>query len=124
VFGARVAGEVAALIEQARIRLYGESVTAPVAARTLRFADGHQIHIDRIVTLALACGPRIPGVPCDGGGFVPCDEHGRVPGVPDAYAAGTSHRLRSSRAGSPASRRTRPPSPPPPPPAHDCNHVL
>jgi sulfide:quinone oxidoreductase len=88
VFGAPASAEVAALIEQASIRLHRGTVASPVNARTLRFADGHQIEIDRIVTLALPRGPRVFGVPCDRDGFVPCDQHGRVPGVPDVYAAG------------------------------------
>ena len=88
MFGGRPAAEIAGLIAQAGIRLHCGTVAAAAGVRTLRLGDGRDIELDRIVTLALPRGPRVPGVPCDANGFVPCDEHGRVPGVPDVYAAG------------------------------------
>ena len=33
-------------------------------------------------------GPRLDGLPCDAEGFIPIDEHCRVPGAPDVYAVG------------------------------------
>lgn len=33
-------------------------------------------------------GPRLVGLPADDHGFIPIDEHARVPGVEDVYAAG------------------------------------
>ena len=44
---------------------------------------------DRIVSLPLARGPRLPGVPATGPyGLIPVDPYGRVDGLPDAYAIG------------------------------------
>ena len=43
----------------------------------------------RIVALPLVRGPRIDGVPsAPPFGFIPVDDHGRVRGLPDVYAAG------------------------------------
>ena len=33
-------------------------------------------------------GPRIDGLPADANGFIPVDDHGRVKGTEDVYAAG------------------------------------
>jgi sulfide:quinone oxidoreductase len=41
-----------------------------------------------IVSLPVIEGPAIPGLPYDPRGFMPVDEHGRVEGVDDVYAAG------------------------------------
>ena len=59
-----------------------------------------EIEADRVVALPRIEGLRLPGVPHDTNGFVPIDEHGRVRGVDDVYAAGDLTTFRSSRAGS------------------------
>jgi sulfide:quinone oxidoreductase len=41
-----------------------------------------------IAALPVIEGPRLPGLPCDERGFIPIDEHARVVGVEDVYAAG------------------------------------
>ena len=40
------------------------------------------------VALPLIEGPVLKGLPADDRGFIPIDEHARVPGVEDVYAAG------------------------------------
>jgi sulfide:quinone oxidoreductase len=64
---------------RARIRRPGE----------LQF-DRHAepLHVDRIVTLPVVDGPAVAGLPHDARGFLPVDQHGRIHGVPDVYAAG------------------------------------
>jgi sulfide:quinone oxidoreductase len=44
--------------------------------------------VDQVVTLARLEGPALPGLPCDASGFISVDEHGRVTGLRDVYAAG------------------------------------
>ena len=46
------------------------------------------LDVDRVVALAHLEGPRLAGLPTDARGFIPVDEHGRVPGVDAVYAAG------------------------------------
>jgi sulfide:quinone oxidoreductase len=41
-----------------------------------------------VIALPAMSGPAIAGLPLDDGGFLPIDEHARVSGVADVYAAG------------------------------------
>ena len=41
-----------------------------------------------VAALPVIDGPRLPGLPSDDHGFIPIDEHARVVGVEDVYAAG------------------------------------
>jgi sulfide:quinone oxidoreductase len=41
-----------------------------------------------VIALPLIEGPNLEGLPADDQGFIPIDEHARVPGVDDVYAAG------------------------------------
>ena len=41
-----------------------------------------------MIALPRLVGPGIPGLPHGAHGFIPVDAHGRVPGVPDVFAAG------------------------------------
>jgi len=54
----------------------------------LHFDSGAALEVDRVVTLAELDGPALAGLPCDAAGFIPVDEHGRVSGLEDVYAAG------------------------------------
>ncbi|MEK6328118.1 MAG: FAD-dependent oxidoreductase [Actinomycetota bacterium] len=47
-----------------------------------------QVDAAEVVALPAMDGPAITGLPKDDGGFIPIDEHARVPGVEDVYAAG------------------------------------
>jgi sulfide:quinone oxidoreductase len=49
---------------------------------------GGTLPADAVVALPRLTAPELAGVPRDATGFVPTDPHGRVPGVPDVYAAG------------------------------------
>jgi sulfide:quinone oxidoreductase len=61
-------------------------VTAP--GRASLEPSGDMVIADRFVALPQLTGPRLPGLPSDVAGFIPTDEHGRVSGLPDVYAAG------------------------------------
>jgi sulfide:quinone oxidoreductase len=50
--------------------------------------DDLTLACERVVALARQAGPGLEGLPSEAAGFVPVDEYGRVPGVPDVYAAG------------------------------------
>jgi sulfide:quinone oxidoreductase len=49
---------------------------------------GGTLPADAVVALPRLAAPKLAGVPRDANGFVPTDPHGRVPGLPDVYAAG------------------------------------
>jgi sulfide:quinone oxidoreductase len=64
--------------------------TTPVEfeAGALRVTPGEAIEADRVIALPRLEGPRLAGLPCDAGGFLPTDEYCRVGSEPDVYAAG------------------------------------
>ena len=57
---------------------------------------GERVTVGRVVTLPVVDGPALEGLPHDARGFLPVDEHGRVDGVADVYAAGdvTNHPIK------------------------------
>ena len=54
----------------------------------LELAPGDPLAVDRVVALPRLAGAPIDGIPQTIDGFIPVDDHGRVHGVPDVYAAG------------------------------------
>lgn len=88
LFGNHASAAVTELLRSARIALH-----CGVGADVRR--GGHvgigldrTLEVDRVVALAHLEGPRLAGLPTDAHGFIPVDEHGRVPGVHAVYAAG------------------------------------
>jgi sulfide:quinone oxidoreductase len=88
VFGHKASESVAELLEQAGIEFVGGHY-ANLDGDQLLLSPG-QLVIDaqRVVSLPMLLGPGIDGLPGDQNGFVPVDEHGRVAGLDDVYAAG------------------------------------
>ena len=88
VFGRAVSERVAGLLSERGI----EVVTG---ATPIHFEDGQlavspraAVEADAVLSLPRMEGRRIGGVPFDLAGFIPVDDHGRVRGMPHAYAAG------------------------------------
>jgi sulfide:quinone oxidoreductase len=90
-FGAHNSEEIAAELEAAGVHVEagvraegelgrpGELVLRPSRRR---------LRVDRILALPRLIGRAPAGVPVDGDGFVPVDEHGKVPGLERVWAAG------------------------------------
>ncbi len=57
----------------------GELLVAP---------NDERIEVGRVVSLPVLEGPNLAGIPADEEGFIPIDDHARVRGVEDVYAAG------------------------------------
>jgi sulfide:quinone oxidoreductase len=90
IFGVEVSASVAELLQAARITLH-LGVSADVGPNGhIDTGSGGGLDVERIVALPALDGPRLDGLPCDARGFVPVDEHGRVAGVEDVYAAGNA----------------------------------
>jgi sulfide:quinone oxidoreductase len=88
-FGEAASAAAAQARARAGIRVYAGSTGVPSRPGRLHLAPGdRRVHVDRIVTLPRLIGPRLPGVPCDGAGFIRTDAHGRVVGMEDVFAAG------------------------------------
>ena len=54
----------------------------------LQLMPADSLDADAVIALPRAEGPFLSGLPSDVAGFVPTDQHGRVVGVDDVYAAG------------------------------------
>jgi sulfide:quinone oxidoreductase len=89
VFGPGPSGEVRDLLEQAGITARcGVHAEIPRKGTVALHPGGEEIACDRVVTLARLRGNAIRSLPHDDDGFLPIDNHGRVIGVEDVYAAG------------------------------------
>src|SRR5262249_59141314 len=65
----------------------------------LELAGGGSVGADAAVAAPQLVGPALPGLPHDGGGFVPTDLEGRVRGTTDIYAAGDATQFRPKQGG-------------------------
>lgn len=87
VFGRRASGVVEEMLCLRGIPFH---TATPVRAEPGRLVveGGESIPADAVVALPRLDAPRIGGLPEGENGFVPVDEHGRVPDLPGVYAAG------------------------------------
>jgi sulfide:quinone oxidoreductase len=85
-FGSEASAMVAELLASERIEFIGSTV-AEVGSGYIVAGD-RRIDVDRTIALPTPLGPAIDGLPADADGFIAVDEHGRVQGVNDVYAAG------------------------------------
>lgn len=88
VFGDQAASAVAELLRDAGVRLWTGAFAEAVENGRLWVSMEGGLPVDLAVALPRPYGPGIRGVPCDADGFVEVDEHGRIRGVDDVYAAG------------------------------------
>jgi len=65
----------------------------------LQIAPSGTVDADAVVALPRAEGPFLSGLPSDAAGFVSTDEHGRVLGLDDVYAAGDVTRFPVKQGG-------------------------
>jgi sulfide:quinone oxidoreductase len=88
MFGERAAGTVGELLAEAGVRLWTGAFAEAVEDGRLWVGIEGGLPVDLAVALPRLFGPAVRGVPRDEQGFVEVDEHGRVRGVADVYAAG------------------------------------
>jgi sulfide:quinone oxidoreductase len=128
--GEDVAVRVAEMLDDAGVRLWTGALARRVDDGRLWLDLEGGLPVDLAVALPRAVGPRIPGLPVDGDGFIPVDAHGLVADAPGVYAAGdvTTRRVRQGglatpradtaataiavQAGAPVERDAHPPVPP------------
>lgn len=102
------------MLQRAGVAFRGDCYAQPDADGCLQLMpDGAMLDAERVVALPTIEGPQISGVPGDDRGFIPVDDHGRVQGLSDVYAAGDDLGAQGCRWGSlahaaaPAPRPTR-----------------
>jgi len=88
VLGAEAAAAVLGALDGAGIDVVTGAAAVAAVEGALRLDDGRVVGADVVVALGLVEGPRIPGLPHDADGFLEIDEHGRVRGCDDVFAAG------------------------------------
>jgi sulfide:quinone oxidoreductase len=87
LFGGQLSQGIGRLLGRAGIEFIHASFAK--AGDGLTYAALGQPSSEYVVTLPLLSGPELAGVPAgEPHGFIPVDEHGRVAGLPDVYAAG------------------------------------
>jgi sulfide:quinone oxidoreductase len=90
MFGPESSSSIADMLESAGVQLHtGADAQIADDGRSVGLSEaGPWLPVDRIVMPPRLEGPRLAGVPHDAEGFIPTDEHGRVPGLERVYAAG------------------------------------
>jgi sulfide:quinone oxidoreductase len=89
LFGDRGSESVARLLAAARIEFIGATRATVRGGDVALGPTGKSVAADCVVTLPLMRGPGLAGVPAtQPDDFIPVDEHGRVQGLADVYAAG------------------------------------
>jgi sulfide:quinone oxidoreductase len=85
VFGRTASDAVARLLDRAGVEFVGETAVDSVLGDALITRDGQMLRADAVVALPRLEPRVIPGLP---EGFLEIDEHARVVGVADVFAAG------------------------------------
>jgi sulfide:quinone oxidoreductase len=89
VFGRVASDAVATLLTQRGIVVEAGRRVVEDETGALHLAPGgNALAADVVLSLPIIAGPKIKGLPSDPSGFMPIDEHCRVEGVEDVYAAG------------------------------------
>ncbi len=88
VFGPAAGRLLRSLLADRGIALKAGAYAEKIQSGKLHLHTGATLEVDQVVTLAHLEGPALPGLPCDAAGFIAVDEHSRVAGLEDVYAAG------------------------------------
>lgn len=88
LFGLTASDQVSTLLADREIVVETGRYPIRFGGGELSVAPGDAIAADRVVSMPSYEGRQIDGIPRDQRGFIPVDEHGRVRGVPDVFAAG------------------------------------
>jgi sulfide:quinone oxidoreductase len=76
------------LLADRGIALKAGTYTEELSDGELHLRPAGKLGVDEVVTLAELEGPALAGVPADAAGFIIVDDHCRVTGLEDVYAAG------------------------------------
>ena len=99
LFGPDASAALRVLLEEHRIALHTGFFAADLRGGALTLLPSGTIAADCVVALPVLRGQRIDGVPQTRDGFVVVDEHCRVEGLADVYAAGDITRFPLKQGG-------------------------
>jgi sulfide:quinone oxidoreductase len=88
VFGPAAGQMLRGLLADRGIALRAGAYGEKIRGGKLHLHPAATLDVDQVVTLAQLEGPDLSGLPTDAAGFVLVDEHSRVAGLEDVYAAG------------------------------------
>jgi sulfide:quinone oxidoreductase len=89
IFGPSASGAVSALLEARGIEVFPSTAVGEIGVSGIMLRPGGRVlGPSVVVALPVMEGPGIAGLPADDQGFIPIDDHARVKGVEDVYAAG------------------------------------
>ena len=88
LFGGEASEAVSAVLEQSGVTFHGGADATEARPGELLLVGDGIVVADRVVALPRLEGRRIGGISQTLEGFIPVDQHGRVAGVEDVYAAG------------------------------------
>ena len=87
-FGPTASAEVAEMLKARGIEVHCAARVHADDGKLIVTPGGEELRADVVISLPTMIGPAIAGLPADEQGFIPVDEHSRVSGVDDVYAAG------------------------------------
>jgi sulfide:quinone oxidoreductase len=88
IFGRRASEQVGELLASQGIEVLTGATPVKFEDGALLAVPGGKIEADAVIALPRLAGRRIEGLPYDPSGFIPVDDHARVPGVAQTYAIG------------------------------------
>jgi sulfide:quinone oxidoreductase len=88
LFGEQASDAVRELLEMRGIEVLTGTTPVAFEGGVLRLAPDDRLETDRVVAMPRLEGSPPSGIPHNGEGFVPVDDHGRVIGLDDVFAAG------------------------------------
>jgi len=88
IFGTAASAAVGEMLQARGIEFSGGTLVHQEEGELVLTPGGEPLGDAEVVALPVMEGPAIEGLPADQGGFVPIDEHCRIRGIADAYAAG------------------------------------
>jgi sulfide:quinone oxidoreductase len=88
IFGVAASRMLGGLLSDRGIRLRAGATVETLLSGRAELSSGETIEVDEMVALPVLRGPSVPGLQADADGFIEVDEHCRVAGLEDVYAAG------------------------------------
>jgi sulfide:quinone oxidoreductase len=88
VFGPSASAAVGSLLAGRGVEVISGERAHEEDGELILTPGSRRLEADAVIALPAMEGPAIPGLPCDGDGFIQVDEHSRVRGLDDVYAAG------------------------------------